>query len=98
MCIFLHKQAGISHSSRFLNEAKCNGLWTKFSISELKTPISEGKNTQNRKYADMVPIQKQKKKAKSHEFKETELPEVEVPSPRSDFHPKWENEEENMGE
>ena len=60
----------------------------------------------------MVPIQKQKKKAKSHEFKETELPEVEVASPRSDqlrdclkhksftvdFHPKWENEEENMGE
>ena len=85
MCIFLHKHAGISHSSRFLNEEKCNGLWTKISISELKTPISEGKkqkNTQNRKYADMVPIQKQKKKAKSHEFKETELPEVEVPSPR----------------
>ena len=47
-----------------------------------------------------------------HEFNETELPEVEVSSPRSDqlrdclkhksftvdFHPKWENEEENMGE
>ena len=47
MCIFLHKHAGISHSSRFLNEQKCNGFWTKFSISELKTLISEGKK--NRK-------------------------------------------------
>ena len=77
MCIFLHKHAGISHSSRFLNEEKCNGLWTKFSISELKTPISEGKKRKIHKIGSMQtwsPFKNRRKKLSPMNSKKPSFP------------------------